>query len=68
VTKKKKSWKLLPVGRKRSVDPEVTRKLEEAFSMDCTVEEACAGISDTTDYDATFTVAPPWKLGPIPVW
>ena len=50
MTKKKKPTELLPVGRKRVIDADITRKLEEAFSMDCTIEEACAyaGISDDT--------------------
>ncbi|HYW81837.1 MAG TPA: hypothetical protein VFB30_01185 [Spirochaetia bacterium] len=39
---KKKPGELLPVGRKTVMTPEVVRKLEEAFSMDCTDEEACA--------------------------
>jgi hypothetical protein len=42
MTKMKKPWEVLPVGRKRSIDAEVTRKLEEAFPMDCTITEACA--------------------------
>src|SRR5690349_21207215 len=50
---KNKSKPLLPVGRKTVVTPEVVRKLEEAFSMDCTDEEACAfaGIGERTYYD-----------------
>jgi hypothetical protein len=52
-TPKKKPRELLPVGRKRKVDADVTRKLEEAFAVDGTVAEACAyaGISDTTYYE-----------------
>jgi hypothetical protein len=42
MTKKKKPWELLPVGRKRSVNEEVTHKLEEAFAMNCTIVEAFA--------------------------
>src|SRR4051812_14240705 len=50
---KKKRSDLLPVGRKTVMTPEVVRKLEEAFSMDCTDEEACAfaGIGERTYYD-----------------
>jgi hypothetical protein len=41
------------VGRPTVFTEEVVRKLEEAFSMDCTDEEACAyaGIGERTYYD-----------------
>ena len=41
------------VGRKSKMTDEVIRKLEEAFSFDCTIQEACffAGIGSTTFYE-----------------
>src|SRR3954469_50092 len=52
--KPKKPKARAPVGGRPSVwTEEVVRKLEEAFSMDCTDEEACAyaGIGERTYYD-----------------
>lgn len=40
------------IGRPTVCTPEVVKKLEDAFAMDCTIEEACfyANISRTTYY------------------
>ena len=41
------------VGRPSKITPDVIQKLESAFHIDCTIEEAClcAGISESTYYD-----------------
>lgn len=41
MTKKKDPKDYLPTGRPTKVTPEVVTKLEQAFSMGCTDEEAC---------------------------
>lgn len=53
MTKRDTPKALVPVGRKRVIDEAVVRKLEDALSWDCTVEEACAhaGIGVRTYYD-----------------
>jgi len=68
----KKPWELLPVGRKRKVDPDVTRKREEAFAMDCMVAEAraYAGIRPAEPLSIDLFRVPK-RLGlsqPIPDW
>jgi hypothetical protein len=53
LSRKEPPWELVPGGRERKVDAELTRALAQVLAWGRTIEEACAyaGVSVTTYYE-----------------